>query len=186
MKEPDIRALIKIGTLLTETDYERALSADRTLRLLIKEEPALINLRNELRSLIVKYESLNWSDIENISAEQLTESLAAENLIAAEQQFISRRKEIILSRLIALGLIQKDLGTLLNHNKSYTSELLNGIRSFSLNDLILIHKLLKIDLKELFPTLVPIEIQERVKASVSKISSKKVRLKTSELELVSL
>jgi len=186
MKEPDIRALIKSGILLTETDYERALSADRTLRLLIKEEPTLMHLRNELRSLIVNYESLNWSDAENISNEQLNESLAAENLIAAEQQFLLRRKEIILSRLTTLGLIQKDLGTLLNHSKSYTSELLNGIRSFSMNDLILIHKLLKIDLQDLFPTLVPFEIQERVKASVSKISSKKVRLKISELELVSL
>lgn len=186
MREPDIRALIKSRILLTETNYERALSADRSLRLLIKEEPLFISLRDELRNLIVKYESENWSDAEGISNEQLNESLAAENLVAAEQQFFLRRKEIILSRLIALGLIQKDLGTLLNHSKSYTSELLNGIRSFSLNDLILIHKLLKIDLKDLFPTLVPIEIQERVKASVSKISSKKVRLNISELKLVSI
>ena len=144
MNKPEIRTLVKNGALLSELDYERALLADRTLRIMVKEEPGLANLRNELRGLIVAYESLKWSDPNNISDKQLNESELAEKQISTEQQFYLWRKEIILSRLNELGLIQKDLGTLLNHSKSYTSELLNGIRAFSSNDLILIHKLLKI------------------------------------------
>lgn len=186
MNQPDIRTLVKNGALLSELDYERALVEDRALRIMIKEEPNLADLRNELRGLIVAYESRKWSDLGNISDQQLNESKLAEKQVAAEQQFFLQRKNVILSRLNELGLIQKDLGILLNHSKSYTSELLNGIRAFSSNDLILIHKLLKIELDNLFPTIIPIPIQERIKSSIYKISSKKVALKTEEFELTSL
>jgi transcriptional regulator with XRE-family HTH domain len=184
MKEADIRSIVKKGELLSELDFERALMADRTLRILSKNDASLSELRNELRALLTAYESLHWTDIDKISENQLLESEIAEQVVLAEQEFLKQRKEIILTRLTKLGLIQKDLGTLLNHSKSYTSELLNGIRAFSSNDLILIHKLLKIDLSDLFPTHISAQTQKRIQDSMGKISSKKIRLKAPELELI--
>lgn len=184
MKESDIRTIIKKGALLSELDYERALRADRTLRTLVKDNPHLLEIRNELRNLLVTYESIHWADVNSISQKQLIQSDIAEQTIQIEEQFFKKRKELVLARLSELGLIQKDLGTLLNHSKSYTSELLNGIRAFSSNDLILIHKLLKINLNDLFPTYIPLQTQQRIEASISKISSKSVKLNTPELELV--
>jgi len=184
MKEADIRLIVKKGELLSELDFERASIADRTLRVLSKNDPSLSGLRNELRALLVAYESLHWTDIDKISEKQIAESENAEQVVLAEQEFLKQRKEIILARLTELGLIQKDLGTLLNHSKSYTSELLNGIRAFSANDLILIHKLLKINLSDLFPTHISAQTQKRVQDSIGKISSKKIRLKAPELELI--
>ena len=101
------------------------------------------------------------------------------------EKWLRNRKEIILERLRKLDLKQQDLGKLLDHNKSYTSELLNGVRAFSSGDLILIHRLLGIKLKDLFLTTVPLATQKRVKASVAKILSKKVKLKEKDLVLVS-
>lgn len=176
-----IRLLIRKGTLINELEYERALIADRTLRL-AKNDPSVAALRKQLRDLISRYEKTHWSDENKITDHQLKESDRAEVTAEKERKFIQRRKELILSRLRHLGVRQQDLGMLLGHNKSYTSELLNGIRSFSSGDLVLIHRLLKIDLKDLFSTAIPPEILERIKISVSRISS--TRLKLRDMELV--
>jgi transcriptional regulator with XRE-family HTH domain len=184
MKETDIRLIVKKGKLLSELDFERASIADRTLRTLAKSNPSLIDIRSELRALLVAYEEQHWTDLDKISDKQLAESEIAEQVVLAEREFLERRKKIIVSRLTELGLIQKDLGTLLNHSKSYTSELLNGIRAFSSSDLILIHKLLKINLSDLFPTIIPAQTQKRIQDSISKISSKSIKLNAPELELV--
>lgn len=124
------------------------------------------------------------SDEEKVSDAQISESEFAEKIVEQERKFILRRREIILTRLKKLGLKQQDLTTLLDHNKSYISELLNGIRAFSSSDLILLHKLLNIDLKDLFLTTIPLETRKRVKESLGRISSNRVRLKEKELQLV--
>jgi len=162
--------------LNTELQYERASLADRTLRLLVKEEPSLNSLRNDLRDLIKNYETKNWSAADKIYQQQLVDSELSEKQSISEQQFLVQRKKIILSKLRELGLIQKDLGTLLNHSKSYISELQNGIRAFSSRDLILIHNFLKIDLIYLFFTNVPIETKNRVHAALKKNFIKKYLL----------
>lgn len=184
MKELDIKKLVKQGLLNNELDYERALSADRHLRLLVKEDSAFAKLRKALRGMIARYENIHWSDEEKVTDEQIRESDLAEKIVEQEQKFIQHRREVILARLRKLGLKQQDLTALLDHNKSYVSELLNGIRAFSSSDLILLHKLLGIDLKDLFLTTVPLETRKRVKESLARISSKKVRLKEKDLQLV--
>lgn len=187
INEQDIRALVKGGKLTNETAYQRALTADRRLRLMGGEDPALKTLRNQLRELIAAYEAQQWSDVFQISDKQIIESDEAERIADLERQFISRRKELIVSRLKKLGLKQQDLGTLLNHRKSYVSELLNGIRPFSAGDLILIHRLLRIDLKDLFLTAIPAETRKRIRMSVEKSfpHQLKVRERDFDLELVS-
>src|SRR5690606_36470854 len=154
MKELDIKKLVRQGLLNNELDYERALSADRHLRLLAKKDPDVTKLRKMLRDMIARYEDTHWSDEEKVSKEKIKESDLAEKLVAQEQKFIQRRREIILERLRKLNLKQQDLTVLLDHNKSYISELLNGVRAFSSSDLILLHRLLGIDLKDLFLTTV--------------------------------
>lgn len=98
-------------------------------------------------------------------------------------QSLKRRKELILSKLESLNLKQQDLCNLLDHNKSYISELLNGIRSFSSVDLVIIHRLFKINLEDLLPTTIPLETQKRIQQSLANISSQHVRLNKNTLEL---
>jgi transcriptional regulator with XRE-family HTH domain len=176
--------LVKQKALNNELEYERALSADKHLRLLVRKNPELTKLRKELRDRIVRYEKIHWSDEQKVKEKQIKESDLAEKIAQQERKFIHHRKGVIRARLKKLDLKQQDLATLLGHNKSYISELLNGIRSFSSADLILLHRLLNIDLKDLFLTTVALKTQKRVKESLAKISSKKIRLKGKDLQLV--
>ena len=57
----DISELIENGEILNELDFERALIADRKLRVLAKENPKLKSVRKKLRDLIEAYENKNWN-----------------------------------------------------------------------------------------------------------------------------
>jgi len=48
-------------------DFERAMIADRKLRVLAKENPKFKSVRKKLRDLIEQYENKNWSADSNIS-----------------------------------------------------------------------------------------------------------------------
>jgi transcriptional regulator with XRE-family HTH domain len=186
MNLEDIRTVLEKGVLSNELELQRALIADRKLRLLAKEDPSLKKLRNDLRGLIQAYEKANWSDVTKITDQQIEESDLAERIAEDERQFMQRRKALILSKLESLDLKQQDLCSLLDHNKSYVSELLNGIRSFSSGDLVIIHRLLKIDLEDLIPTTIPLEIQKRIKQSLASTSLQHVKLNKTTLELRSI
>ncbi len=149
----DIRDLIKAGEIKNELDFERALIADRRLRVMSKKDAKYKELRKKLRDIIEKYEKSNWGLNSEISNEKIYESDMAEMLSEKERLFVQRRKELIKRKLKQLNLTQQDLGKILGHNsKSYMSELINGISPFSLKDLIIINRLLKIDLTDLIPT----------------------------------
>lgn len=184
MKAYDIRAIVKKGKIGSELEYERAQLADRKLRLLVKEDLSLKPLRKELRDLLHQYQETHWRDEASISDQQVEENDLAEKQVDAERQFLDRRKELIINRLAELGLKQKDLGNLLNHSKSYTSELLHGIRPFSLGDLILLHKLLKIELDALIPMAVSHDTLQRLLATLEKLNLKNLRLNLNSLELI--
>lgn len=184
MKERDITALLKKGSLDSEIEYERALVADKSLRLLAKEDPLLNEYRTKIRNLIMEYESKHWTDENAITKQQLLENEWAEELAEREQEFLKRRRLIILSKLNEFDLKQKDLGLILGHNKSYTSELMNGIRAFSMIDLITIHLLFKIELNDLIFTGLTIDEQKRLRASLDKVDSKKFGLEKDSLALV--
>jgi transcriptional regulator with XRE-family HTH domain len=183
MNSEDIRAMIRKGTLSNELELQKAIIADRKLRLLAKEDSSLKKVRSDLRKLNQTYEEANWADESKITDQQIEESDLAEKIAEAERQFVQRRKEMILSKLEKLNLKQQDLCTLLDHNKSYISELLNGIRSFSSGDLVIIHRLLKIDLEDLFPTTIPLETQKRIRQSLANISSQNIKLNKITFEL---
>ncbi|GGC01862.1 helix-turn-helix transcriptional regulator [Dyadobacter sediminis] len=184
MKETDILSIIRKGEITSELDLERAVLAERSLRMLSEEQPELKPMRKELRALIIQYESAHWSDESLVTEAQVAESDAAEIQAATEFKFFRRRRALILEKLKSLGLKQNDLGILLAHSKSYTSELLNGIRAFSANDLLLIHKLLDIDMEDLFFTEIPAATLNRIQGSLQKMAERNIKLDKNGLKLV--
>lgn len=177
LSEPDIKRLLNAGRIESELDFERAMLADRFLRLYEDDQPELKTTRKALRTLIADFETKHWSDETLVTEAQLEENDAAEIQADKEYTFIKQRRKLILSRLKGLFLKQNDLALLLNHSKSYTSELLNGIRPFSTNDLVLIHLLFKIPLKDLFIMILSQETIVRLDAVIDKISASNPKAK---------
>lgn len=148
----NIEEFIKQGSISNELDFERAMIADRNLRLLSKNSVHFKNLRKKLRDLIENYENKTWSDINSVTDEKIAESDKYEKIAEQERQFINNRKLRIKEKLKQFELTQENLGQILGHkSKTHMSELMNGIKPFTLKDLILINRLLDIDLNELIP-----------------------------------
>ena len=92
---------------------------------------------------------------------------------------------MIRSKLKHFGLSQQDFGVLLGHrSKSYISELMNGVSPFSLKDLIVINRLLKIDLTDLVPTFLPHEERVKIRATIEKLENPKLKLNNEDFVLV--
>jgi transcriptional regulator with XRE-family HTH domain len=180
----DIEEILELGEIQNELDFERALIADRKLRVLSKENSKYKTLRRKLRDLIEDYESKNWSSASRITDKKLKESDLAEAFAEMERQFIENRKELIKSKLKRLNLTQQDFGKILGHkSKSYMSELMNGINPFSLRDLIIINRLLKIDLTDLVPTFLPQTERIKIKSSIEKLENPKLKLSQDDFAL---
>lgn len=183
LTEFDLKALLEAGKITSELEFQRATMADRSLRLLEEDNPELDAVREALSPIIEQYEATHWSDVDAVTHEQIVESDAAEELAFAEVDFVIRRRKLILARLKELNLKQKDLAALLFHSKSYTSELLNGVRPFSTGDLILIHKLLKIELEDLLITTLSEETRLRVNTAIEQIAAENGNAKVAKLSL---
>lgn len=181
----DIEKVLEFGKLRNELEYERALIADRKLRVLGKENYRLKPLRKKLRDLIEKYEDKNWSSNSEISEHQMKESDLAELVAEKERIFIQNRKELIKKQLKNKSITQQDLGFILGHtSKTYMSELMNGISPFTLNDLIVINRLFKIDLTHLVSTTIPSKQRTWIKKSIKKIGAEKIKLSKEDFDLV--
>lgn len=180
--EFDISELIENGKILNELDFERAMIADRKLRVLSKENPKYKSVRKKLRDLIEQYENQNWSADSNISEKKLRESDIAELIAEKERLFIQQRKELIRKKLKNLNLTQQDFGKVLGHqSKSYMSELINGVSPFSLKDLIVINRILKIDLNDLVPTFLPESDRVKIRTTIKKLDNPKLKLSKDDL-----
>jgi len=180
----DIEKVLKAGKLENELDYERALIADRKLRVLCKENSRLNPVRKHLRDLIANYEEINWSSSSITDVKSRVGDLA-ELIAEKERQFIHRRKELIKNKLKKNDLNQQDLMTLLGHkSKTYMSELMNGISPFTLNDLIVINRLLKIDLTDLIPTTISFRRRNQIQKSLKSIGNEKIKLSSQDFDLV--
>ena len=177
----NIREIENIQKLDNEYDLQKALLLDRKLRLMCKEDTTLKPIHDKLFDLIQAYESKNWSDSESITDKQIEETETAEQLVEIERNFISQRKEIIRKQLKDYEINQTDLGLLLGHKKSYMSELINGVSQFSMKDLVIIHRILKIELSRLIPTYLQNETRERVRKSIQQLNKPKLRLSKKDL-----
>lgn len=180
----DISKLLEFGKIQNELDFERALIANRKLRVLSKEDSKYKVIRKKLRDLIEDYENKNWSSSSRITDKKIRESDLAELIAEKERQFIQNRKELIRKKLKNLNLTQQNLGAVLGHrSKSYMSELMNGVSPFSLKDLIVINRLLKIDLTDLVPTFLPQSDRVKIRTSIQKLDNPKLKLSKNDFEL---
>ncbi|MEK6152163.1 transcriptional regulator [Flavobacteriaceae bacterium 3-367] len=181
----DIEQVLEEGRLRNELDYERALIADRKLRVLCKENFRLKPVRKKLRDLIEYYEDKNWSSKSVVSEVKIKESDLAELIAEKERQFVQRRKQLIKIQLKKLELNQQHLMILLGHtSKTYMSELMNGISPFTLNDLVVINRLLKIDLTDLVPITIPQKQRVKIRKSIQVIGTSKIKLSADDFDLV--
>ena len=64
------------------------------------------------------------------------------------------------------------------------SELMNGMSPFSLKDLIVINRLLKIELSDLIPTFLAQSDQARIRTSIDKLDNPKLKLSQDDFALV--
>jgi len=180
----DISQLIETGKILNELDFERALIADRKLRVLSKENPKFKTIRKKLKDLIEEYENKNWSTDSKISDKKIRESDISELIAEKERLFIQRRKEFIRKKLKNLNLTQQDFGKILGHqSKSYISELINGVSPFSLKDLIVINRLLKINLSDLVPTFLSQSDSIKIRTTIKKLDNPKLKLSKEDVAI---
>lgn len=178
----DIEKLIENGSITNELDLERAMIADRKLRLLAKDNLHFKNLRSKLRDLIEAYENKEWSDLNDLTNEKIDESDKSEIIAEQERIFIENRKQQIRKRLKSLDLTQEDLASILGHkSKTHMSELMNGIKPFTLKDLIIINRILKIDIKELIPIFLSNDDQIRIKMVVKELNKPQLKLEKGDL-----
>jgi predicted XRE-type DNA-binding protein len=172
----NIKEIAGIEKLENEHDLQKASMLERKLRLMMNENPSYKTLREKLRKLIKDYEDRSWSDLDNVSDKQISESDKALEIINQEEKFILKRKEHIRKKLKAFDMTQQELGTILGHPKSYTSELMNGVSQFTLKDLVIIHRLLGIELKILIPTYLQLETRDKLRESIKKLNNPKLKL----------
>lgn len=178
----DIEKIIKDGKINSELDLERAQIADRKLRLLAKEDSSFVSIRKKLRDIIEEYETRVWSK-DNISYEKIKESEIAELIAEKEREFLLKRKTLIKNKLKSFNLTQEQLGLILGHkSKTYMSELINGISPFSLKDIIIMNRLLKIDISHLLPIFLSKNDQIKVKSAVIQLKNPKIKLTKEDLE----
>lgn len=184
----DIKQVLKKGCISDEVEFERILVFYRKLRLLEKSQPELTEMKSQLRTLIKNYEKLHWNNQDEITDEKIKESEYAEYIAEQERFFLMTRKEMIKKKLVEYGINQQELGILLGHNKSYISELMNGIHPFSNKDLIIIHRLFGIKLEYLIPTILSQLERTRIKSSISKLSKpdfqSKLKLKKKDVTML--
>lgn len=176
MEKFSIQNIEKISFLNSELEIEKASDLFLKLRVLAKENESYKVLRKHLSKLIKDYEDKNWSNSEDITNEQIEKSDLAEKIVQAENKFYSKRKQIIREKLKDSGLNQTDLAKILGHRKGYISELINGIRPFSKDDLIIINRLFKIDLENLIPTFIKEEKVIHIRKTLKSIPKNRIRL----------
>jgi transcriptional regulator with XRE-family HTH domain len=183
MDKFSIQNIQKINSLTSELEFEKASSLFLQLRVLEKDDKTYRPIRNHLRDLIKDYEKNNWANEDNITDIQIKESDLAEDLVQAENEFYFRRKELIKTKLKEAGINQNDLAKILGHRKGYMSELINGLRPFSKEDIVVINRLFKIRLEDLIPTFIKQERASHIKRTLKTLSNNKIRLTKKDFDL---
>lgn len=183
--ELNINQIIEIGEIKSELELERVSVAERKLRALAKKDTTLKSKRKKLRDLIADYESKHWTNDSLISESQINESNNAEEVVDSELEFIEKRKKLIKSKLKRLGINQQEFGKILGHDsKSYISELMNGISPFTLKDLIIISKLLRIKLDKLIPTQIDEREAQMIEQKIKDLGNSKISFDKEKFEIV--
>lgn len=184
MDKLEIDNILKIDELTSELEFEQATVIQGKLRWMVEDDSSLEPVRKHLLKLIEKYESHHWGDEADITDEQIRESDLAEKIVNAENSFIQKRKELIKEKLKENEITQKDLGRILGHRPNYMSELINGVRPFSRDDIVVLYRLFEIEFKDLIPPFLKKEVTNHIKMTLGELKNTKVRLKYEDLETV--
>lgn len=184
MEKLAIDNIKKLKELSSELDLEKANSLYIKLRKLQKNNEEYKAVRAHLKQLILTYEKMHWEDEESITTEQLKESDTAESVVCAEDIFLHERKIIIKEKLKEKGLNQSKLAEILGHSKNYMSELINGLRPLSKDDIILISRLFSIEISNLLPPFIEEEKLQRVKSAIGSIANDKIKLTVHDLDAI--
>lgn len=86
----DIDKILKAGAIKNELDFERALVADKKLRVLAKENPQFEVIRKKLRDIIEKYENEHWNSV--VDQKRVEESDLAEIIADKENLLLPSEK----------------------------------------------------------------------------------------------
>ncbi len=183
MDKFSIQNIQKIKSLTSELELEKASNLFMQLRVFEKEDGSYKPIRNHLRNLIKDYEDNNWVDEDKITDSQIKESDLAEALVQAENEFYYKRKELIKRKLKEAGLNQNDLAKILGHRKGYMSELINGLRPFSKEDIVVINRLFKIKFEDLIPSFIKQERASHIKRTLETLSNNRIRLTKKDFDL---
>ncbi len=183
MEKFNINNILKITSIDNEFELEQANSLFNKLRVMIKDDSSLKPLRSHLADLIELYEEEHWSDEEQVTDKILEESTRAEKLIQYQNELIANRKERIRKALKKKGLIQNDLALILGHRKNYMSELINGLRPFSQEDLIIIHRILGIKFEHLIIPVIKEKVAVRLRSIIKELNKPQLKLKGTDLKL---
>lgn len=178
-----IENILKIKSLESELELEQANSLFNKLRILQKVNPSMKLKRQHLANLIEAYENEHWSDSQKVTKLRIDASNRAGNTVNLQNQFIQRRKELIKKALKTNGLLQKDLADILSHGNGYTSELINGVRPFSQDDIIIVHKVLGIELRDLIIPMLKEPKLKRVQLVLREKKKNNPKLKIADKEL---
>lgn len=184
MDKLEINNILKLNELKSELEFERATSIYGKLRWMTKDDNSLEPIRQHLKSLITQYEKNHWNDESGISDEQITESDIAEKIVSSENKFTQKRKDLIRRKLKEAGISQQDLAKILGHRPNYMSELINGVRPFSRDDIVVLYRLFEIEFKDLVPPFLKSEVTNHIKLTLRRLKNKKVKLKIKDLETV--
>lgn len=160
----NVEKLLKKGSISSELEYERALEASKSLRLLSRDNSKYVLIRKKLIGIIEQYEKREWKNMGNVTELKIKKSDEAEAYVVQERTFTAQRQKKIKQRLKSMNMTQGDLTTILGHkSKTYISELMNGLSPFTLHDLVILHHFLSIEMKDLVPTFLNLQDRERLK-----------------------
>ena len=171
-----INNILKVNELASELEYERATSLFLKLRKHEQKNSAYTPIRGYLKTLILEYEKAHWTDAGKITFEQVKASDLAERLVSAENEFNFKRRELIIGRLKQTGINENDLAKILGHQKAFTTELINGFKSFSREDILIINRLLKIKLEDLIAPFIKQEKVAHIKKTLKTMNNSKIKL----------
>jgi plasmid maintenance system antidote protein VapI len=183
MERLEINNILKLDKLNNELEYEKAISIYGRLRWMVKDNRSLLPVKQHLKTIIKQYEENHWKDDKKLTEEQIRENDIAEKIVSSESEFIQKRKELIREKLKENGITQQDLAKILGHRPNYMSELINGVRPFSRDDIIVLHRLFDLDLKYLVPPFLKTEVTNHIKQTLNELKNKKTKIKLRLMDL---
>ena len=91
ISQNNIESLVLKGRITSDFEYEKALTADRKLKLCLNENPQYKTLRYKLRDIIDNYESAKWSEVDKIDDDNPFENDETEYI--EEQERLLQKKQ---------------------------------------------------------------------------------------------